>query len=84
MARQLVTPADGRQRSVTMKKANPKFILRNYLAQNAICAAEQGDFSEFNTLAMLLAAPFDEHPDHQQYAEEPPERGQKLEISCSS
>ena len=76
--------SDNIQRSKAMKKNNPKFILRNYLAQNAITAAEQGDFSEFNTLSMLLSSPFDEHPDYQQYAAEPPEWGQKLEISCSS
>ncbi len=76
--------ASDQQRSQAMKSANPKFILRNYLAQNAISAAEQGDYGEFETLMTLLADPFSEHPTLQHYAQEPPEWGQKLEISCSS
>lgn len=72
------------RRSAQMKQVNPKFILRNYLAQQAIQKAEQGDYSEVETLMSLLSSPFDEHPEHDDYAQTPPEWGKKLEVSCSS
>ncbi|CAK4068840.1 MULTISPECIES: protein adenylyltransferase SelO [Vibrio] len=67
-----------------MRQVNPKYILRNYLAQIAIDKAEQGDFSEVEALAELLKHPFDEQPDKDAYANLPPEWGKKMEISCSS
>ena len=67
-----------------MRKVNPKYILRNYLAQQAIDKAKEGDYSGVDVLAMLLALPFDEHPDFEQYAQLPPEWGKKMEISCST
>lgn len=72
------------QRCEKMRKVNPKYILRNYLAQIAIDKAEQGDFSEVEALAELLKRPFDEQPDKSAYANLPPEWGKKMEISCSS
>lgn len=67
-----------------MKATNPKFILRNYLAQQAIEKAEQGDYSELDNLMTVLSAPYDEHPELDRYADLPPDWGKKLEISCSS
>ncbi|MCB1616743.1 MAG: hypothetical protein KDI30_12070, partial [Pseudomonadales bacterium] len=68
-----------------MKKINPKFVLRNYLAENAIRSARQeGDFTEVNRLLDLLYTPYDEHPELEQYAQAPPAWGKCLEISCSS
>jgi len=64
--------------------ANPVYVLRNYLAQNAIAAAEQGDFSEVRTLHELLATPFTTQPNYADYAAAPPDWGRRLEISCSS
>ncbi|GAA6131355.1 protein adenylyltransferase SelO [Halopseudomonas sabulinigri] len=64
--------------------ANPVYVLRNYLAQNAIAAAEQGDFSEVRKLHNLLATPFTAQPDCADYAAAPPDWGRHLEISCSS
>lgn len=74
-------PAERRQR---MHAVNPRYILRNYLAQRAIEAAEQGDYSEVRQLHAVLARPFDEQPGMERYAERPPEWGKHLEISCSS
>lgn len=71
-------------RCKAMRKVNPKYILRNYLAQQAIDNAKEGDYSEVNVLSLLLASPFDEHPDFEEYARLPPEWGKKMEISCSS
>ncbi|KJY85212.1 hypothetical protein TW81_01020 [Vibrio galatheae] len=67
-----------------MRQVNPKYILRNYLAQIAIDKAEQGDFSEVQTLAELLKRPFDEQAEMSAYANLPPDWGKKMEISCSS
>ncbi|XP_041372040.1 protein adenylyltransferase SelO, mitochondrial-like [Gigantopelta aegis] len=41
-----------------MNGANPRFILRNYIAQNAISAAEKGDYSEVERVLRLLEAPY--------------------------
>lgn len=73
-----------RVRKQAMQAVNPKFILRNHLAQVAIEKAEQGDLSELDTLFMLLQSPFDEHPDYDSYAGFPPDWASQLEISCSS
>ncbi|MBW3694510.1 YdiU family protein [Vibrio sp. T187] len=77
-------PVSAAERCVEMRKVNPKYILRNYLAQLAIDKAEAGDASELNVLIKLLAAPFDEHPEFEAYANLPPEWGKEMEISCSS
>ena len=72
------------QRQQQMQATNPKYILRNYLAQIAIEKAEKGDFNEIDTLLMLVQNPYDEHPNYEHYANTPPDWGQHLEISCSS
>lgn len=72
------------QRLQGMQSRNPKYILRNYLAQNAIQKAESGDFSEVENLRQLLMHPFDEQPEHEHYADFPPDWGKSMEISCSS
>ena len=72
------------QRSENMKQVNPKFILRNYLAQHVIKKAEQGDYSELEELMIVLQSPFDEHQNLERFAQQPPEWGKNLEVSCSS
>lgn len=71
-------------RKAAMNRVNPKYILRNYLAQQAIDRAEAGDYSEIEKLHAILQRPFDEQPEHEAYAEPPPDWGKTLEISCSS
>jgi uncharacterized protein YdiU (UPF0061 family) len=73
-------PAMGQQ----MLRTNPKFVLRNHLAEIAIRQAQAGDDSEIDTLHNLLKSPFDEHPGFEAYAELPPDWAGQLEISCSS
>lgn len=72
------------ERMAEMQATNPKYVLRNYLAQIAIEKAENGDYSEIETLRRLLQRPFDEQPEHEGYAALPPDWGRHLEISCSS
>jgi uncharacterized protein YdiU (UPF0061 family) len=63
---------------------NPKYVLRNYLAQIAIEKAQNKDFSEIATLLSVLEKPFDEQPEHAKYADLPPDWASELEVSCSS
>jgi len=72
------------QRQQAMKQVNPKYILRNYLAQQAIQDAELADFDEFNHLLRVLSKPYDEQAENQHYACPPPDWGRNMEISCSS
>jgi serine/tyrosine/threonine adenylyltransferase len=72
------------ERAPKMNRVNPKYVLRNYLAQQAIAKAEAGDFSEIKTLQSLLSRPFDEQPELERYAALPPDWAKDLEVSCSS
>ncbi len=72
------------KRKKIMNQNNPKFILRNYLAQKAIEEAEKGNYVELKKLIEILKKPFAENRDYEDYSNEPPEWGRKLEISCSS
>ncbi|HEX4870228.1 MAG TPA: YdiU family protein [Moraxellaceae bacterium] len=82
--RLLAEDSDDAGRRRRMDAVNPKYILRNYLAQVAIDKAEAGDYSEIETLRRLLMRPYDEQPQHERYAALPPDWGRHLEISCSS
>jgi uncharacterized protein YdiU (UPF0061 family) len=72
------------ERAASMRAVNPKFVLRNHLAEHAIRQAEAGDFSEVRRLLKLLERPFDEQPECESDADFPPPWAQHLEISCSS
>ena len=71
-------------RSEAMLKTNPKYILRNYMAQAAIEKAEKGDYSEVNLLLDVLQNPFEEHPQAEDYAGLPPDWAETISVSCSS
>ena len=71
-------------RARAMRRVNPKYILRNYLAQQAIEKAENKDFSEIDRLLQLLSRPFDEQPENEEYAALPPDWAEKISVSCSS
>ncbi|MCL5060986.1 MAG: YdiU family protein [Candidatus Thermoplasmatota archaeon] len=73
------------ERSAAMRRVNPKYILRNHLAEIAIRrAADHRDYSEVERLHRLLMHPFDEQPEYEAYAAEPPDWARKIEVSCSS
>ena len=71
-------------RRTRMHAVNPLYVLRNYLAQQAIEAAEQGDYGPVRELHTVLSQPFEEQAGMARYAERPPQWGKHLEISCSS
>jgi len=71
-----------------MNAANPKYIFRNYLAQQAIDALERGDASVLERLMQVLKKPYDEQPEHQDLAARRPEWARHKAgcsaLSCSS
>ncbi len=71
-------------RESAMRAVNPKYILRNYLAQQVIQEAQNGDYAPMHELISVLERPFDEQPEQEQYAAPPPDWGKHMNISCSS
>ncbi|MDT3775985.1 YdiU family protein [Nitrospira sp. MA-1] len=77
--------SDDAERSVRMDQVNPKYILRNHLAQRAITqAVQQKDYSEIDRLLKLLSDPFTEQPGMEVYALPPPPGEPSIIVSCSS
>ena len=76
--------SDDSARKLAMDQVNPKYVLRNYMAQVAIEKAQNKDFSEVERLLALLERPFDEQPENEHYADFPPDWSNQLSVSCSS
>ena len=83
-ARLAQTPWADAERQSAMLAANPKYVLRNWLAEKAIRQAKQKDFSEVERLRACLSKPFDDQPEFEEYAALPPDWARGLEVSCSS
>jgi uncharacterized protein YdiU (UPF0061 family) len=82
-----VRPA-GPGRAAQMDQVNPRYVFRNYLAQQAIDALEAGDGPVLERLMRVLAHPYDEQPEHQDLAARRPEWARHKAgcsaLSCSS
>lgn len=76
------------ERMLKMNAVNPKYVLRNYLAQMAIDQAENGDFSMIHELMKLLRNPYNEQPEKEEFAKKRPEWARYKHgcsmLSCSS
>jgi uncharacterized protein YdiU (UPF0061 family) len=67
-----------------MLAVNPKFVLRNHLAQEAIEAAENDDFSICDALITVLSSPFADHPEFTYFSKPPANQQKGISLSCSS
>jgi len=88
MARLRQESPDAESIAAGMLRANPKYVLRNYIAQKAIDAAEKGDLTYLHTLMEVLKKPYDEQPEHEEYAAKRPDWAWDMPgcatLSCSS
>jgi len=65
-----------------MAQVNPKYVLRNYMSQLAIDAAEAGDYDLISELYELLKRPYDEQPENEKWFAKRPEWA-RHKVGCS-
>jgi uncharacterized protein YdiU (UPF0061 family) len=71
-------------RQIRMKKVNPKYVLKNYIAQEIIDDVESGRSEKLNHWLEVFYRPFDEHAAFEQYSLPTPSEHKNYEVSCSS
>ena len=80
--------ADNSARRSLMNRTNPKYLLRNYLAQQVIDEAEQGNYEPLQELFEVIKNPYDEQPEFDHYSEKRPDWARQRVgcsmLSCSS
>ena len=72
------------QRHEVMLQTNPKYVLKNYMLEEAIVLAEKGDYSMVETLLYIAAHPYEELPEFEKYSGDTPEIYKNIGLSCSS
>lgn len=70
------------ERIKKMKKVNPKYVLRNYMAQLAIDAADKGDYKVIDELFQLLKQPYEEQPENEKWFAKRPDWA-RHKVGCS-
>ncbi|SNR90451.1 YdiU family protein [Flavobacterium sp. ov086] len=71
-----------KERLEKMNAINPKYVLRNYMSQLAIDAADQGDYSLINELYLLLQKPYNEQPEYEKWFAKRPDWA-RSKVGCS-
>ena len=71
-----------KERVVKMNQVNPKYVLRNYMAQLAIEAADKGDYTLINELFNLLKKPYEEQTEYQKWFVKRPDWA-RHKVGCS-
>ena len=74
--------SDDRSRKAAMNLVNPKYVLRNYMAQLAIDDADKGDYGLIEELYTMLQKPYDNQPEYQQWFAKRPEWA-RHKVGCS-
>lgn len=82
--RQAQTPWPEEVRRARMAATNPVYVLRNWMAEQAIRRAQAGDPGEIGRLLACLRQPCIERPEYADYARLPPDWAHGLSVSCSS
>jgi uncharacterized protein YdiU (UPF0061 family) len=70
------------ERKMQMNLVNPKYVLRNYMAQLAIDDADKGDYKLIDVLFQLLKKPYDEQPEQQKWFAKRPDWARR-KVGCS-
>ena len=70
------------ERKENMDRVNPKYVLRNYMAQLAIDQADQGDYALISELYNLLTDPYGEQPEQEKWFAKRPEWA-RHKVGCS-
>ena len=73
---------DDDSRQIKMNALNPKYVLRNYMAQLAIEDAEKGEYTLLNELYQMLKAPYKEQPQYERWFQKRPEWA-RHKVGCS-
>jgi uncharacterized protein YdiU (UPF0061 family) len=82
--RLLEESSDNEARKKSMMQINPKYVLKNYIAQEIIDEVEKGRDDKLRTWLNLFAAPFEEHSQFDKYSLPTPSEFKNIEVSCSS
>lgn len=70
------------ERQAKMNTVNPKYVLRNYMAQLAIDKANEGDYSLIDELFKMLKKPYHEQPEYEKWFAKRPEWA-RHKVGCS-
>ena len=72
------------ERHTHMLQTNPKYVLKNYMLQEVIEAAEEGDYTGVDDLFKIAQNPYAEHPEFEKWAGVTPDVFKNEKLSCSS